>query len=62
MKRDQLLPEELYEFVRVISSANVELIKCQIEGWAYIKPEVIIRSSEARKIYTSYGFQMPTRP
>jgi intracellular sulfur oxidation DsrE/DsrF family protein len=38
MKRDQLLPEELYDFVRVISSANVELIKRQIEGWAYIKP------------------------
>jgi intracellular sulfur oxidation DsrE/DsrF family protein len=38
MKRMNLLPEELYPFVQVVSSANAELIKRQTEGWVYIKP------------------------
>lgn len=38
MKRLNILPEELHSVVRVTSSANVELIRRQAEGWAYIKP------------------------
>ncbi len=38
MKRMTITPEELHSFVHIVSSASVEIIKRQTEGWAYIRP------------------------
>ncbi len=38
MKRMNITPDELYSFVRIIPSANAEIIKRQAQGWAYLRP------------------------